>query len=65
MAPALRWAAMRAIYVLLNARGKVTRPCPQTTTSEERKTEDESNRGPSAYQPDALPRDQAGSQPYI
>jgi len=33
--PALRWAAMRAILMLI-VRDKVTRPCPQTTTFEEK-----------------------------
>ena len=37
MTPALRWAAMRAILnVSLTVRDKVTRPCPQTTTFEEK-----------------------------
>ena len=36
-------------------RDKVTRQCPQTTTFEEkRRAEADSNRGPSAYQPNAL-----------
>ena len=35
--PALRWVVMRAIFnVSLIVRDKVTRPCPQTTTSEEK-----------------------------
>ena len=35
--PTLRWAAMRAILMfLLIVRDKVTRPCPQTTTFEEK-----------------------------
>ena len=38
MTPALRWAAMRAIFnVLLIVRDKVTRQCPQTTTFLKRK----------------------------
>ena len=41
-------------------RDKVTRQCPQTTTCEER-AEADSNRGPSAYQPKALPLGQTGS----
>ena len=43
---------------------KVTRQCPLTTTFEERagRAEGESNRGPSAYQPNALPLGQASSQ---
>ena len=35
--------------------------CHRTTTFEERKAEAESNRGPCAYQPNALPLGQAGS----
>ena len=49
--------------VSLIVRDKVTRPCPQTTTFEEteRRAEAVSNRGPSAYQPTALPLGQTGS----
>ena len=36
VAPALRWAAMRAINVSLIVRDKVTGQCPQTTTFEEK-----------------------------
>ena len=40
---------------------KVTRQCPQTTTFwRERRAEAVSNRGPSAYQPNALPLGQTG-----
>ena len=45
-------------------RDKVTRQCPQTTTfekKEERRAKAVSNRGPSAYQPNALPLGQTGS----
>ena len=38
------------------------RQCPQIITFEERTAEVESNRGPSAYQPNALPLGQTGSQ---
>ena len=56
MTPALRWAAVRAICnVSLIVRDKVTRQCPQ------RRAEADSNRGPSAYQPNALPLGQTGS----
>ena len=46
---------------------KVTRQCPQTTTFLKRKEsrsgiEPGSNRGPSAYQPNALPLGQTGSR---
>ena len=47
--------------VSLFVRDKVTRQCPQTTTFEER-AEADSNRGPSAYQPNALQLDQTSSQ---
>jgi len=40
---------------------KVTRQCPQTTTFEEKGVEADSKRGPSAYQPNALPLCQTGS----
>ena len=42
-------------------RDKVTRQCPQTTIFEEKRAEADSNRGPSAYQPNALPPGQTGS----
>ena len=49
--------------VSLVVRDKVTRQCPQTTTFwRERKAEADSNRGPSAYQPNVLPLGQTGSQ---
>ena len=50
--------------VSLTVRGKVTRPCPQSTTFEEKGAQAEavSNRGPSAYRPTALPLGQTGSQ---
>ena len=62
MTSALRGAAMRAILMFHNniVRDKVTRQCPQTTTFEV-KAEADSNRGPSAYQPTALPLGQTGS----
>ena len=41
---------------------KVTRQCPQTTTFLKRRAEEVSNRGPSAYRPNALPLGQTGSQ---
>ena len=51
---ALRWAVMRAILILI-ARDKVTRQCPQTTAFEEKGE-------PKAYQPNALPLGQTSSQ---
>ena len=57
MISALRWAAVRAILMFQQeVMDKVTRQCPQTTTFLKRKrAEAVSNRGPSAYQPNALP----------
>ena len=44
------------------ARDKVTRQCPQTSTFEEKgEPKADSNRGPSAYQPNASPLGQTGS----
>ena len=52
--------------VSLIVRDKVTRQCPQTTTFEDkRRAEADSNRGPSACQPNALPLGQTGSQPQM
>ena len=51
--------------VSLIVMNKVTGQCPQTTTFLKRKrAEAVSNRGPFAYQPNALPLGQTGSQPY-
>ena len=48
--------------VSLIVRDKVTRPSPQTITFEEKgEPKMESNRGPSAYQPTALPLGQTSS----
>ena len=63
MTSALRWAAMRAILMFHQLRGaksqdSVHKPQP---FRRERKAEAESNRGPSAYQPNALPLGQTGS----
>ena len=40
---------------------RVTRQCPQSIFLSERRAEADSNRGPSAYQPNALPLGQTGS----
>ena len=66
MTSALRWAAMRAIFsnVSLIVRDKITRPCPQTTTFEE-KGEPKRYRTevlPLQYQPTALPLGHTGSR---
>ena len=48
--------------VSLIVRNKVTRQCPQATTFQEKgEPKPVSNRGPSAYQPTALPLGQTGS----
>ena len=47
--------------VSLIVRAKVTRQCSQTATFEEKGERMDSNRGPSAYQPNALPLGQTGS----
>ena len=52
--------------VSLIVRDKVIRQCPQTTTFEEKgEPKRISNRGPSAYQPNALPLGQTGSRTYF
>ena len=53
----------RHFNVSIIARDKVTRQCPQTKNlfPIERRAETESNRGPSAYQPNALPLGQTSS----
>ena len=62
MTSALKWAAMRAILMFHNCEGQ-----SQKTVStdhnfwRERRAEADSNRGPSAYQPNALPLGQTGS----
>ena len=65
MTPALRWAAIRAIlmcYLIL--RDKVTNKTVSTDYNflRERRAQADSNRGPSAYQPNALPLGQTDSQ---
>ena len=65
MTPAVRWTAMRAVSLIV--RDKVTRLfCPSSDATdhnlfEERRAEAESNRGPSSYQPNALPLGQTSS----
>ena len=55
LTPALRWAAMRAILMFHNCEGQSHK------TRSERRAEADSNRCPSAYQPNALPLGQTGS----
>ena len=61
--PVLKWAAMRAILIFHNCEGQ----SHETVSTDhnfwrERRAEADSNGGPSAYQPNALPLDQTGSQ---
>ena len=63
MTSAWRWAAMRAILMFHNCEGQ----SHKTVSADhnlwrERRAEANSNRGPSAYQPTALPLGQTGSQ---
>ena len=63
---ALRWAAMRAILMFHNCDGQ----SHKTVSTDhnfwrERRAEADSNRGPSAYQPNALPLGQTGSQSQL
>ena len=63
MTPALRWAAMRGILMFRNCGGqshKTSVSRPQLWKRKE-SGEADSNRGPSAYQPNALPLGQTGS----
>ena len=68
MTPALRWAAIKnmnesQLNFSLIVRNKATRQCPQTNLfRRERRAEADSNRAPSAYQPNALPPGQTGSR---
>ena len=62
MTSALRWAAMGAILMFHNCKGQSHKTVSTDhNLSRERKTKADSNRGPSAYQPNALPLGQAGS----
>ena len=63
MTPALRWAAMRAILMFHNCE----RQSHKTVSTDynfqrERRAEADSNRGPSAYQLNAILLGQTGSQ---
>ena len=64
MTSALRWAAMRAIFnvsVGSDGQSHKTVSTNHNLFEEERRAEAVSNRGPSAYQPNALPLGQTGS----
>ena len=62
MTSALRWAAMRAILLFHNCEGQSHKTVSTNHNfSSERRAEADSNRAPSAYQPNALPLGQTGS----
>ena len=60
MTPAFKWAAMRAILIFINCETK-SRNSVSQSFRRERRAESDSNRGPSVYQPNALPLGQSGS----
>ena len=63
MTSALRWAATRAILMFRNCEGQSHKTVSTNHNfSRERTAEADSNQGPSAYQPNALPLGQTGSQ---
>ena len=63
MTPALRWAEMRAILMFHNCEGQShkTVSTDHNLWSERRRAKVDSNWGPSAYHPTALPLGQTGS----
>ena len=62
MTPALRWAAMKAILMFHNCEGQSHKTVSTNhNVWRERRAKAESSRGPSAYQPDALPLGHTGS----
>ena len=63
MTPALRRAVVRAILIFHNWEGQSHKTVSRNHNfGRERKAEADSNRSPSAYHPNALPRGQTGSQ---
>ena len=64
MTSALRWAAMRAILMFHNCEGRQSHKAVSIDHNfwRERRAEADSTRGPSAYQPNALPLGQTGSR---
>ena len=59
----LRWQRWEPFLCFIIVRDKVTRQCPCTDHNFwEKRAEADSNRGPSAYQPNALPLGQTGSR---
>ena len=62
MTSALRWAAVRAILMFHNCEGQSYKTVSTDHNfSRGRRAEADSNRGPSAYQPNDLPLGQTGS----
>ena len=61
MTSALWWAATRAILMFHTCEGQNHKPVAPDNLWRERRAEADSNRGPSAYQPNALPLGQTGS----
>ena len=63
MTSVLRWAAMRAILMFHNCEGQSRKTMPTDHNFwRQRRAKADSNRCPSAYQPNALPLGQTGSQ---
>ena len=66
MTSALKWAAMRAILMFHNCEVQSHKTVSTDHNfSREMRAEADSNRGPSAYQPNALPLGQTGSQARV
>ena len=66
MTPALRWAAMTAILMFHNCQGQSHKTVSTDHSCwREKRAEADSNRGPSAYQPNALPLGQSGWQLWL
>ena len=66
MTPALRWAVVRAILTFHNCERQSHKiVSTDHNFRRERRAEADSNRGPSAYQPNALPLGQTSSTPDI
>ena len=66
MTSALRWAVMRAILMFHNCEGQSHKTVSTDHNfCSERRAEADMNRGPSAYQPNALPLGQTSSQSLI
>ena len=65
MTSALRWATMRAILMFHDCDGQSHKTVSTDPNFwREKRTEADSNRSPSAYQPNALPLGQTGSQQH-